>query len=226
MSNWKRLLSYLLPIKEHELESPISGPLEICWENGHLALNSGQANYSYNHLEQVFKGAMKKAGLAHRQVDRVLNLGMGAGSTVKLLRKDFGKDPYIRSIEMDPLIIELAERYFSIGEDGKHDILCTEALSYVQECMDTFDLILVDLFIDNVHLHFRLIPLCENLRTKGQKSGRDQLFMSRLCIAIQKITGDLFLNEFVEWLVRVERSDYVITIPPGISMSDVFIETV
>lgn len=149
MSIWKRLLSYLLPIKEHELESPISGPLEICWENGHLALNSGQANYSYNHLEQVFKGAMNKAGLAHRQVDRVLNLGMGAGSTVKLLRKDFGKDPYIRSIEMDPLIIELAERYFSIGEDGKHEILCTEALSYVQECTDTFDLILVDLFIDN-----------------------------------------------------------------------------
>jgi spermidine synthase len=149
MSKWKRLLSHLIPIKEYEVESHISGPLQVCWENGRLALNSDKANYSYNHLEKVFKGAMRKAGVPHLQIHRVLNLGMGAGSTVKLLREDFKKDPVIKSIEADALIIQLAERFFGIQEDSKHEVLCTDALDYIEEVEETFDLIIVDLFIDN-----------------------------------------------------------------------------
>jgi spermidine synthase len=50
---------------------------------------------------------------------------------------------------MDEVIIQLAERFFGIEEDSKHEILCLDAQKYVEESDDAFDLILVDLFIDN-----------------------------------------------------------------------------
>jgi len=149
MSPWKKYLSYLLPMRVAEFRSSYSGILELSWEKGKLVLNSSRANYSHNHLHQVLKGAMKKAGIRQKRVNRVLNLGLGAGSSIHILRDEWGKDPFIRSVEIDPLIIDIADKYFDVDEDGKHEIIHADALTFLEKDRDSYDLYLIDLFIDD-----------------------------------------------------------------------------
>ena len=115
-----------------------------------MVLNSKNANYSHNHLHTVIRGAMGKAGLRQKAIQRVLNLGLGAGSSIKILREEWRKNPFIRSIEIDPAVINIADRYFDINEDPKHDIILADAIEYLEEEKESYDLYIVDLFIDDL----------------------------------------------------------------------------
>jgi spermidine synthase len=150
MGSWKKLFSYVIPIKEAEFRSKISGTLELTWEKGKLVLNSSNANLSFNHLHKVLRGAMEQAGLRKRSVFRVLNLGLGAGSSVHILRSEMKKNPFIRSIEIDPVIIQIADRFFDVNEDPKHDIILADAIEYLNQEKESYDLYIVDLFIDDI----------------------------------------------------------------------------
>ena len=73
---------------------------------------------------------------------------MGGGSVIQTLRDDFGYSKAITAVEIDPVIIELAQTEFGISEDEQLKIHCTDALKFVSESTSTFDLIIIDLFID------------------------------------------------------------------------------
>ena len=60
--NFKRLLSYLIPIKIDEIKSDINKNLEITWNNGHLVLDSENTNFSYGNLQKVLRFGLKKIG--------------------------------------------------------------------------------------------------------------------------------------------------------------------
>ena len=150
MKQWKKLFSYVIPIREAEFRSKISGTLELTWEKGRLVLNSRNANLSFSHLHKVLRGAMELAGLRKRSVSRVLNLGLGAGSSVHILRNEMKKNPFIRSIEIDPVIIQIADRFFDVNEDPRHDIILADAIEYLELEKESYDLYIVDLFIDDI----------------------------------------------------------------------------
>ncbi|WP_395046830.1 hypothetical protein [Flavobacterium sp.] len=60
--NFKRLLSYLIPIKIDEIKSDINKNLEITWNNGQLVLDSENTNFSYGSLQKVLRFGLKKIG--------------------------------------------------------------------------------------------------------------------------------------------------------------------
>jgi len=141
----KQLLSYIYPVTK-TIESKYSGKLEITWYNGKKHLNSENANYSYGSLQRILKYGLEKTELAN--VNSILVLGMGGGSVIKTLRTDFNYNNTIEAVELDPVIIDIAKSEFGIIEDQHLKIHCADAFTFVKTNTTTFDLIIVDLYID------------------------------------------------------------------------------
>ncbi|MBT8393734.1 MAG: spermine synthase, partial [Bacteroidia bacterium] len=109
-----RLLSYIYPITK-KVESKYSGTLEITWHNGKKHLNTKNANYSYGSLQKILKFGLQKIDLSNCK--DILILGLGGGSVIDTLVKDFEYENHITAIEIDPVIIEIAKEEFNLSEN-------------------------------------------------------------------------------------------------------------
>ncbi|WP_060874145.1 spermidine synthase [Myroides odoratus] len=146
----KKWLSYLTPIPLKKITSKINHKLEITWQNGQLVLDTENTNYSYGQLEQVFKRGLKFIGYQKiRTMQRVLNLGLGAGSTVHLLRNEINFTGSITSVELDQAVIYVARKYFNLDRyQVNHHIVQMDAFEYVLSCQEQYDLLVIDIFQD------------------------------------------------------------------------------
>ena len=141
----KKILSYFWPLKSR-FHSKFSGWLEITWLNGKKLLNSKNTNYSYGSLQKVLRYGLSE--VKFRPDDKVLLLGMGGGSIIKVLREEYKHKGQIAAVEIDPVVIEVAEKEFGIRALKDLKIIHADALSYVQNTNESFKLIIIDLFID------------------------------------------------------------------------------
>ena len=141
----KKYLSYIWPITK-KVPSDHSGMVEITWYNGRKMLNSKSANYSYGNLQKVLNHGLAIADLVN--IKGVLILGMGGGSIIQSLRNKYQYNGNIHAVEIDARIIELAKIEFGISESDNLAIENADAFEFVQKRRSSFDLIVVDLFID------------------------------------------------------------------------------
>ncbi len=123
-----------------------NGTLELTWYNGKKYLNSKNANYSYGSLQEILKIGLQKINLTACQ--NILILGLGGGSVVKTLREDFKYLHKITAIDIDPVILKIADEEFGVSESKNLTIICADAYAYIAQNQETFDLIILDLFID------------------------------------------------------------------------------
>ena len=79
------------------------------------------------------------------KVDSVLILGMSAGASVHEL-KYFFNHITIDAVEIDPKVVELAEKYFDIKEDNKLKIYTEDAKTFLIKTDKQYDFIEIDLF--------------------------------------------------------------------------------
>ncbi|WP_022822043.1 spermidine synthase [Hymenobacter norwichensis] len=144
-----RLLSYLVPITR-TVQSEVSGPLEVTWRKGHKVLDTRHANYSYGSLQQVLRYGL--LFVKPRQASHTLLLGLGGGSVVATLRKELGYEGQITALELDPVVIRLADAEFGVRPDAQLDIVCADAFDWIRTApASQFGLVIVDLFVD-LHL--------------------------------------------------------------------------
>ena len=141
-----RVLSYYFPITR-KIPSVHSGLLELKFVDGKIILDTPFANHSYGTVQKVLEFALQNIQLSHIQT--VLLLGLGGGSIIKSLRSRFRYRGTIQAVEVDPLMIRMAQEEFGIGRDKQTQIACCEASDYVSKETRTFDLVMVDLFIDD-----------------------------------------------------------------------------
>jgi spermidine synthase len=115
--------------------------------DGKVLLDSPYSSHSYGTVQKVLEFAIRRIDLS--KVKTVLLLGLGGGSVIKSLRGKFRYKGKIKAIEIDPLMISIARKEFGIVTDKRTQIECCEASTYVTEETKTFDLIIVDLFVEN-----------------------------------------------------------------------------
>lgn len=189
----KRLLSYIYP-QTKTTESKYSGTLEITWYNGKKHLNSKNANYSYGSLQRILKFGIEKIDL--KKVNSVLVLGMGGGSVIATLQKDFQFNKPLVAIEIDPVIIEIAKTEFAIVEDEKLKIHCTDAVDFIKTNTELFDLIIIDIFIDlSVPDKFKNLKFWSDV-LKSKSSKGDIIFNA----AVNDDISISSLNEVISFL--------------------------
>ncbi len=151
----KRLLSFLLPVKIHQKKSVYSKNLEVTWNNGYLVLDSENTNYSYGSLQRVLKKGLRYIGYDRiRNFQSILVLGVAGGSVIETLKKEIKFEGQITGVEIDPVVVELATKYFGLGKYNNVSIVIDDAFEFVLKSKEKHDLIIIDIFQDTTMPNF------------------------------------------------------------------------
>ncbi len=121
--------------------------LKIIWFNGKKMLDSKNTNYSYGSLEKILKIGVAKFDVL--SFKNILVLGLGGGSIIKVLRDECLYKEHITALDIDPIIIKIAEEEFDIKSTKKLKIVCEDAYDFILKNKVEYDFIIIDLFIDN-----------------------------------------------------------------------------
>lgn len=207
----KKWASYLLPINIYNRKSSVSKSLEVTWNNGELVLDSTNTNYSYGSLQRVLRKGLKYIGYSKIQsMDHVLVLGVAAGSVIKTLVEEIEYKNRITGVEIDPEVIEIANKYFKLNEIQNLNIVIDDAFEFVLKTKDRYDLIIIDVFQDTNMPNFLFEDFfCKRIAYLLNKKG--YIIFNTMCLTKQdndrnKSYIQLYnLNEFtVSSLPRIE----------------------
>lgn len=126
--------------------SEINGDLHVYWSEDRKLLDTKNTNYSYGTLQEVLNRGLRLIPID--KVESVLVLGMGGGCVVDSLRHEFRYEGPITGVELDAIVIEIAEKEFNLLEDGAVRVVESDADDYLTNLREEFDLVVVDIFID------------------------------------------------------------------------------
>ncbi len=93
----------------------------------------------------LYPDYMHLALAANPEAERVLVLGLGGGVITKRYWRDY-PGMYVDSVEIDPVVADVAERYFSLPADERLAVYVEDARRYVQRTDETYDIIIVDAY--------------------------------------------------------------------------------
>ncbi len=125
-------------------------PVRVVMLNGRLRLDGPTVNYSFGTLHTILAAALQQVGIRERAPRSVLLLGLGAGSLVSLLRRQFHVAAPIVAVESNGEILRLAKAHFGLARWPDLEIVQQDAVAFVATDTRTFDLVVVDLFVDAV----------------------------------------------------------------------------
>jgi spermidine synthase len=146
----KKIISYLIPIKMESVESKVSGRLEVFLNQGRYSLCTAHAMYSFEDLYHNFLNSFKKISLDRIGIKNVLVLGVGLCSVPLILEKKFLKKYKYAAVDIDAEVIKLAKKYATPKLESEIEFFCEDAFEFVKKRSKYYDLIIVDLFIDDL----------------------------------------------------------------------------
>lgn len=76
---------------------------------------------------------------------RILIIGVGGGSFVRFFTHHYSSAKIV-GVEYSKPILEIAQKYFLLEETPQVQLICDCGRSFLENCTDTFDLILIDAF--------------------------------------------------------------------------------
>ncbi|HAL29237.1 MAG TPA: spermine synthase [Coriobacteriia bacterium] len=89
----------------------------------------------------------------HPEPERVLVLGLGGGAITKRYWRDY-PGVLVDSVEIDPVVVDVARDYFSLPEDERTRVFTQDARRFVQESDDVYDIVIVDAYYsDSLPFH-------------------------------------------------------------------------
>jgi len=147
---WKKLLSYVHEFHIESASSEHNPHLYVCLNRGRYQLCTENAIYSFSDKYDNFLDTFKRIDLDALPGPNVLILGFGMGSIPIILERVFEKKFYYTGIEIDEVVIDLFTRYELPNLQSKVELICADATIWVELCERKFDLVLVDLFLDDV----------------------------------------------------------------------------
>ncbi|GAB1395596.1 hypothetical protein MASR1M65_03730 [Saprospiraceae bacterium] len=167
---WKKWLSWLFPIRLEESSSDFNDLLVVSLSKGRLQLLTENAIYSFDDLYDNFDFAFSKLRLDN--INETLVLGLGLGSIPYLLEKKYGIHTNITAVEIDEEIIYLAGKYSLHRLKNPTDCICTRAEIFLDVTEEKFDLICMDVFVDEqIPEVFLSTNFLETIREKIKPGG-------------------------------------------------------
>ena len=114
-------------------------------------------------------------------IQRMLVVGLGAGSIPKRFLVDYPQVS-IESVELDPLVAEVARTYFAVADDPRHRIIVQDGRQYVRRAEGRYDMVLMDAyFAEGIPFHLVTREFFEQLKAKLTPGG----------VAVANIVGAL-----------------------------------
>lgn len=107
-------------------------------QGGMLLKNSLESPHRYPDYAQL-------AWLFDAGIKRVLMVGLGAGSISKRILHDYPQAT-VDSVEIDPVVVDVAKRFFQVTEDRRHAIIAQDGRQFVRRAEGRYDLIVMDAY--------------------------------------------------------------------------------
>jgi len=145
----KKILSYFFEFSIEKRQSEFSGEVVVALSKGEYMLSTQNAIYSYGRNYTSFGMAFNAIEIQQQKVESVLVLGFGLGSVVDLL-ENHPTIKTITAVDADAVIIELARKYLQSNLKNKVKYVCGDAEQFVLNEQHQFDLILFDVFIEEL----------------------------------------------------------------------------
>ncbi|MCB0511132.1 MAG: methyltransferase [Bacteroidetes bacterium] len=142
----KKILSYFWEFKLESIYSEYSGNLEVSFFQNNYKLSTQNATYSYGKLYTSFKTAFEAIDIFNREIINVLILGIGLGSVIEQLNQH-KTIQQIDAVDIDAQIIYLCKKYLNTNHDINY--IHSDAFQFIDTCNKKYDLILIDIFIDD-----------------------------------------------------------------------------
>ncbi|MGB1237341.1 MAG: hypothetical protein ACPG4U_03965 [Pseudomonadales bacterium] len=114
---------------------------------GHGGQQSGMQLLAPDRLLFQYTQAMMLAMVFKPNAGTALLLGLGAGSLAKALLKA-SDEITLHAIELRQSVIEVAHNWFELPFDDRLDIEHNDAFAYVAHCKAQYELLFVDLYLD------------------------------------------------------------------------------
>lgn len=141
---------------EHEEESPFSRirvrsdgevrALTFVRDDGEEVVQSRLSLSAPHTLLAPYARAMFASYLEQPQPRRVLIVGLGGGVMVRFLTHH-EPEALIDAVEIDPVVVRLADEYFGVRPGGNVRIHTADAVAFVESTTERYDLILMDAFL-------------------------------------------------------------------------------
>jgi spermidine synthase len=111
-------------------------------------------------------------GIAYAPTSRdVLIVGLGGGSAPKRMWRDFPKLE-IQVAELDPVVVDVARRYFALPRDRRLDVEIDDGRRYLDDTEKRFDVIVLDAFFaDGIPFHLFTQEFLELARARLEPGG-------------------------------------------------------
>ncbi|MCB0685109.1 MAG: fused MFS/spermidine synthase [Saprospiraceae bacterium] len=146
---WQRLLSYFTEVSLQTIEGEYNPSLQVSLVRNRFQLSTENAIYSFDDLYLNFSRAFQQVTLPSDDSSLLL-LGLGLGSVPLMLEQQFSRYYDITAVEFDESVISLASAFTFPRLKQKMHVVHADGEIYVQSVENTFDFIILDLFLDDV----------------------------------------------------------------------------
>jgi spermidine synthase len=101
----------------------------------------------------------------------VLVIGLGPGALPKRLHRDY-PDALIDAVEIDPRVIELAERYFGVVPDERLRVHARDGRLFVRESHERYDFVILDAYNgDTIPFHLTTLEFYRDVKARMTSDG-------------------------------------------------------
>lgn len=194
---WYKLAwSYFDDVLIESTSSDYNEELYLLLVKGRYQLVTDSVIYSFG--DKYYNFAIALNHIQTQTVKSCLILGFGLGSIVDLLEKNHNVFPSITGVEIDEVIIDLAERYTIPNFKSKIELVHYDAYLFIDDLDASFDLICLDIFINKV-IPQRFLSLEFIKKMAKLKSSAGTLIMNCLYTSeTDKAQTDYFYNTIFE----------------------------
>lgn len=150
MSFLRKILSYFADIQIDTASTALNPVLTLSLRKGRYYLTTINAVYSFGDLYDNFFKTFQQIDFKKNKFEKVLVLGFAIGSVPYMLERIFGQKMHFTGVEVDAKIVEWANKFTLPTLSSPINIIHEDALIFVEKCMQQFDLVVVDLFLDDL----------------------------------------------------------------------------
>jgi len=102
---------------------------------------------------------------------RVLVIGLGGGAVTKRYWHDY-PEVHVDSVEIDPVVIDVARRYFDLPDDPRIEVFAQDGRRYVQTTGERYDIVVIDAYYaDSLPFHLTTQEFLREVKAKMNPDG-------------------------------------------------------
>lgn len=144
------LRSYIFPQTLARLSTTYNHDIRVIEEMGTMKLLVNGSPQSGQYVEMLWKKAFSAFGTGKaKQVNRILMIGVGGGTAIRLLSKQF-PSAFIDAVDIDSTVLDISRMYFHLDQITNLSLIQNDGSAFVKKAgkaKTRYDIIVIDVFI-------------------------------------------------------------------------------